>query len=77
MGAVLVVHPRTPVQKQDRRSVDEKARRLVINAYREACRTRSDTPFDAALDSYVAKYPHISRDLAGYTVAHILSTAGF
>jgi hypothetical protein len=77
MGAVLIVNPRTPVQKQDRGSIDEKARRLVITAYRRAYRTRSQMPLEAALNSYIAKYPYMGRDLAGYTLAHIISTAGF
>jgi hypothetical protein len=37
---------------------------------------RSSKPFDVALTSYLSRYPHISRDLAGYAVAHILATAG-
>lgn len=76
MAAVLVVSPRTPAQR-DRGGIDENAIQLVLNAYREACRSGSQTPFDAALERYLAKFPHISKDLAGYTVAHILATAGF
>jgi hypothetical protein len=62
--------------QRDREAIDEKARQLVLDAYDEACRTRSAMPFDAALSSYLTRYPHVSRELAGHAVAHILATAG-
>jgi hypothetical protein len=60
----------------DRGNIDNKARKIVLDAYREGCRTRSHAPFDTALNNYRSQYPHISKELAGYVVAHILATAG-
>jgi hypothetical protein len=60
----------------DRRDIDDKARKIVLDAYHEGCRTRSHAPFDMALNNYRSQYPHISKELAGYAVAHILATAG-
>jgi hypothetical protein len=60
---------------RDREAIDERAKQLVLNAYREGCRNRSEKPFDAALNSYMARYPHISKELAGHAVAHIIATA--
>ena len=74
MKAVMLVNVSSA--KQGRGDIDEKAKALVLNAYRDGCRNRSQKPFDAALNSYVARYPHISRSLAGHAVAHILATAG-
>jgi hypothetical protein len=71
----MLVDIRAPVQR-NREDIDEKAKRLVLEAYHEGCSTKSQTPFDAALNSYMARYPHVSRELAGYAVAHILATAG-
>lgn len=76
MGPVLVVSTRTPIQ-EDRGTIDENAKQLVLNAFREACHTSSQESFDAALDSYTAKYPHVRKDLAGHVVAHILAAAEF
>jgi hypothetical protein len=74
MAAVLVLSTKVPV-RHDRDAIDERAKQLVLDAYREACHTRSQTPFDAALNSYLTRYPHISRELAGHAVAHILAAA--
>ena len=60
----------------DRRNIDDKARDVVLGAYREACRTKSHAAFDAALSRYQSRYPHISKEIAGHAVAHILATAG-
>jgi hypothetical protein len=60
----------------DREDIDDEAREIVLDAYREGCRTRSHAPFEAAFNSYCFRYPHISKELAGYAVAHILATAG-
>ena len=73
MTAVMVVSTKIHL---DRRDIDEKARELVLDAYRAGCQTRSSVPFDAALRQYRSQYPHISKELAGYAVAHILATAG-
>lgn len=69
MGPALV--------QEERGAIDENAKRLVLTAYRDACRTRAQKPFDAALDSYISRYPYVRKDLAGHAVAHILATAGF
>jgi len=62
----------------DRGDVDAEARDVVVATYRQACRNsaRAQTAFDAALDSYVAAYPHINRSFASQAVAYILSTEG-
>jgi hypothetical protein len=60
---------------RDREAIDERAKQLVLHAYREGCRNRSEKPFDAALNSYMARYPQISKELAGHAVAHIIATA--
>jgi hypothetical protein len=67
---------RTKSFQRDRGDIDDKAKRLILEAYREGCRTRSQMPFDAALNTYCCRYPHISRELAGHTVAYTLATAG-
>jgi hypothetical protein len=71
----MIVDLRMTAQR-DRDEIYEKAKGLVLDAYREGCRNRSQAPFDAALNSYMSRYPHISRELAGHAVAHILATAG-
>jgi len=71
----MLVSSRMPVQR-GREGIDERARRIVLDAYRESCRTGSQKPFDAALDRYLKRYPHVSKDLAGHAVAHILTTEG-
>ena len=73
---MMLISPRMRVLA-DREQVDEKARRLVTETYREACqsRVRTQEAFDAALKSYTAAFPHVSRELASRAVAHILATA--
>jgi hypothetical protein len=61
---------------RDRGDIDDKAREIVLAAYREGCRSRSPSPFDVALSTYRDEYPHINKELAGHAVAHILATAG-
>jgi hypothetical protein len=74
MGAIMLVSAKSI--NVDRGNIDDKARKIVLDAYREGCRTRSHAPFDTALNNYCSQYPHISKELAGYAVAHILATAG-
>ena len=71
----MLVSQRMTFQR-DRESVDDAAKRLVLGSYREGCRKNVQSPFDTALDSYLARYPHVSRELAGHAVAYILATAG-
>ena len=75
MKSALLVSRRMPV-RQDREGIDDEATQIVLEAYKEACANRSERPFDAALGRYVAKYPHVGKELAGHAVAHILTTAG-
>ena len=70
----MSIHARTPLGR-DRSDIDEQARKTVLAAYRESNHVGRQTAFDAALSSYLKKYPHISRELAGHAVAYILSTA--
>ena len=75
MSALLVVSPRI-ARRHKRDSVDETAKQIVLDAYREGCLARSPKPFDEALKGYLRRYPHVKRELAGHAVAHILATAG-
>ena len=75
MSALLVVSPRI-VRRHRRDSVDETAKQIVLDAYREGCLARSPKPFDEALKGYLRRYPHVKKELAGHAVAHILATAG-
>jgi hypothetical protein len=70
----MLVHARTPLYR-DRSDIDERAREVVLVAYRESSHAGRQNAFDAALSSYMRRYPHISRELAGHAVAYILSTA--
>jgi len=70
----MIITPKA-YARHDRNDIDYEARQLVIETYREACRT-GPSGFDAALKSYLDKYPHISMHLAIHAVAHILATAG-
>jgi len=70
----MVIDLRAPVQR-GRENLDEQATKLVLGVYRESCRKRADAAFDAALRSYMSRYPHINKELAGHAVAHILATA--
>ena len=62
--------------RRKRDSIDETARQIVLDAYREGCLARSPKPFDEALKEYLRRYPHIKKELAGHAVAHILATEG-
>jgi len=70
-----LVSPRISRQR-GREGIDEAAKQIVLEAYREGCRARSPKPFDEALKGYLRRYPHVKKDLAGHAVAHILATAG-
>jgi hypothetical protein len=48
---------------------------VVLVAYRESSHAGRQNAFDAALSSYMRRYPHISRELAGHAVAYVLATA--
>jgi hypothetical protein len=76
MTAMMLVSLRMRVLP-DRERADEKARQLVTETYREACRIRVCTQeaFDAALKSYTTAFSHVNRELAGRAVAHILATS--
>ena len=52
--------------QRGRETVDGAAKQLVLDSYREGCRKNLQSPFDAALNSYLSRYPHASRELAGY-----------
>jgi hypothetical protein len=60
----------------ERNGIDERARKIVLDAYHESCRSRSSKPFDEALQRYLRRYPHVKKELASHAVAHILATAG-
>jgi hypothetical protein len=75
LTAVLVVSPRTS-RRRERGAIDEAAKQIVLDAYREGCRARSPKPFDEALKLYLRRYPHVGKELAGHAVAHILATEG-
>jgi hypothetical protein len=70
---MMSIHARMPLSR-DRNDIDERAREMVLAAYRESNHV-GRSAFDAALSSYIRKYPHISRELAGHAVAYILATA--
>ena len=70
----MSVHARTPLYR-DRSDIDERAREVVLVAYRESSHAGRQNAFDAALSSYMRRYPHISRELAGHAVAYVLATA--
>lgn len=71
---VMSIHARAPFCR-DRNDIDERAREVVLVAYRESSHAGRRNAFDAALNSYMRRYPHISRELAGHAVAYILATA--
>ena len=70
----MSVHARTPLYR-DRNNIDKRAREVVLVAYRESSHAGRQNAFDAALSSYMRRYPHISRELAGHAVAYVLATA--
>ncbi|MGE0258681.1 MAG: hypothetical protein AB7H71_05635 [Alphaproteobacteria bacterium] len=74
MTAVLVVSARMPGGRE-RGDIDETARKVVLDAYRESSGSRAAKPFDEALKRYLRRYPHVKKELAGHAVAHILATA--
>jgi hypothetical protein len=59
-----------------RNEIDEMARKVVLDAYRESSDRRTSKRFDEALNRYLRRYPHVKKELAGHAVAHILATAG-
>jgi hypothetical protein len=71
---MLVVGPRMPGGRE-RNDIDEKARKVVLDAYRESLVSRNSNPFDEALKRYLRRYPHVKKELAGHAVAHILANA--
>jgi len=73
VGTIMSIHARTPLSR-DRSDIDERAREMVLAAYRESNHVGRPA-FDAALSRYIKRYPHISRELAGHAVAYILATA--
>jgi hypothetical protein len=74
LTAVLVVSPKMPGGRE-RYDIDERARKVVLDAYREGSRSRSSRPFEEALKRYLRRYPYVKKELASYAVAHILATA--
>jgi hypothetical protein len=72
---LFLVSTRIP-KRRGRDAIDEIARQIVLDAYREGCRARSPKPFDEALKLYLRRYPHIGKELAGHAVAHILASEG-
>jgi hypothetical protein len=62
--------------RRGRDGIDEAAKQIVLEAYREGCHSRSATPFDEALKGYMRRYPHVKKELAGHAVAYILANAG-
>ena len=76
MAATIVIGEKLRAQR-DRTEIDEEASQLVIDAFREESRDGLSSAFDAALDCYLKKYPHINRQVASHAVAYILANAGF
>jgi hypothetical protein len=74
LKAVLVVSPRMP-RGRERNGIDDDARKIVLDAYRESSGSRTSKPFDEALRCYLRRYPYVKKELAGHAVAHILATA--
>jgi hypothetical protein len=70
----MPIYAKMPLHR-NRSDIDERARELVLAAYRESGHDGRQTAFDAALSSYLRRYPHINRELAGHAVAYILATA--
>lgn len=73
--AVLVIGTKMPGGRA-RSDIDDRARKVVLDAYRESSGSRNSEPFDEALKRYLRRYPHVKKELAGHAVAHILATAG-
>ena len=71
---MMAIHARIPLYR-NRSDIDERAREIVLAAYRESNHAGRQTAFDAALRSYMKRYSHITRELAGHAVAYILATA--
>src|SRR3954468_13540331 len=66
------------VGSNSQEKLDDRAKRIVLDAYQDACREDCAGPrdaFEAALASYLTAYPHVGKELAGHAVAHILATA--
>jgi hypothetical protein len=76
--AALIIVKSGFVDSRNRGDIDERAKQLVLTAYRDCCRANASSrkAFDAAMNSYLTAYPDVSRQLASHAVAHILSTAG-
>ena len=71
MFLISVRQPAAPLEQDE---VDQFARSLVLDAYRNAA---PDSPpndaFEAALKVYMESFPHIPKDLAAQAVAAILT----
>lgn len=58
----------------NREEIDREAQSLVIDIYRESSKEVSATDaFEAALEAYRLKFPHIPKDIANQAVACILA----
>jgi hypothetical protein len=58
--------------------IHREAQSIVIEAYQKAAENVPPTEaFDAALNAYRAKFPHIAKDIASQAVACILAASAF
>ena len=62
----------------DRVEIDSEAHKIVCEAFRSvaASAAKPQSKFDAALEAYTARYPHIAKEIARHAVAYILATDG-
>jgi hypothetical protein len=62
----------------DRAEIDSEAHGVVCEAFRSAVASVANprAKFDAALEAYMARYPHIAKEIARHAVAYILATDG-
>ena len=73
MGTILV--DAESASQDQREEIEELAKKVVLEAYRDACRSGA-RPFEAALETYRGKFPRIHKNLARHAVAHIMTTEG-
>lgn len=75
---MLLVSVTTPTPELGRVDVDQEARNLVCQTYRNAKSSPANPQarFDQTLDAYQRNYPHIGRGVARHAVAVILSMDG-